>query len=45
MLNRIPLRRFATTGEVAEAVCFLASPAAEYMTGQTLILDGGLTVY
>lgn len=45
MLNRVPLHRFATPQEVAEAVCFLASPAAEYMTGQTLILDGGLTVY
>jgi len=45
MLDRIPLQRFATAGEVAETVCYLASPAAEYMTGQTLILDGGLTVY
>lgn len=45
MLNRVPLHRFATPQEVAEAVCFLASPAATYMTGQTLILDGGLTAY
>jgi len=45
MLDRIPLRRFATTDEVAGAVCFLASPQAAYMTGQTLVFDGGLTVY
>jgi NAD(P)-dependent dehydrogenase (short-subunit alcohol dehydrogenase family) len=45
MLGRIPLRRFGTTGEVAAAVCYLASPEAAYITGQTLILDGGLTAY
>lgn len=45
MLDRIPLHRFATAREVAGAVCFLASPKAAYMTGQTLLLDGGLTAY
>lgn len=45
MLNRVPLHRFATPQEVADAVCFMASPAAAYMTGQTLLLDGGLTAY
>jgi NAD(P)-dependent dehydrogenase (short-subunit alcohol dehydrogenase family) len=43
MLKRIPLHRLATAGEVAAAVCFLASPAAAAITGQTLVLDGGLT--
>jgi NAD(P)-dependent dehydrogenase (short-subunit alcohol dehydrogenase family) len=43
-INRIPLRRFATSDEVAAAVCYLASPAAEYITGQALVLDGGVTV-
>ena len=43
MLDRIPLRRFATAAEVADAVCFLAGPGAAYMTGQTLVFDGGLT--
>jgi NAD(P)-dependent dehydrogenase (short-subunit alcohol dehydrogenase family) len=43
MLARIPLRRFATVEEVAAAVCYLASPRAASITGQTLILDGGLT--
>lgn len=41
--ERIPLRRFATTGEVTGAVIYLASPQAAYITGQTLILDGGVT--
>ena len=45
MLARVPLKRFAESGEVAAAVCYLASPAAEYITGQTLVLDGGLTTY
>jgi len=41
--NRVPLRRFASSEEVAEAVRYLASPGASYITGQTLFLDGGLT--
>lgn len=45
MLSRIPLGRFATVDEVAAAAAYLASPAAAYITGQTLLLDGGLTAY
>ncbi len=45
MLARIPLRRFARSGEVAALVCYLAGPQATYITGQTLLLDGGLTAY
>jgi NAD(P)-dependent dehydrogenase (short-subunit alcohol dehydrogenase family) len=45
MLNRIPLRRLGTPEEVALAVCYLASPQASYITGQTLLMDGGLTAY
>jgi NAD(P)-dependent dehydrogenase (short-subunit alcohol dehydrogenase family) len=45
MVDRVPLRRFATPEEVAGAVSYLASPQAEYITGQTLLLDGGLTSY
>ena len=45
MLARVPLKRFADAGEVAAAVCYLASPAASYITGQTLVMDGGLTAY
>jgi NAD(P)-dependent dehydrogenase (short-subunit alcohol dehydrogenase family) len=42
-LGRIPLRRFGAAEEVAGAVSYLVSPAASYITGQTLTLDGGLT--
>jgi NAD(P)-dependent dehydrogenase (short-subunit alcohol dehydrogenase family) len=45
MLNRIPLRRFGTAEEMAGAVRYLASPLATYITGQVLLLDGGLTAY
>jgi NAD(P)-dependent dehydrogenase (short-subunit alcohol dehydrogenase family) len=41
---RIPLKRLATAEEVAAAVCYLASPEAASMTGQTLVLDGGMTI-
>lgn len=42
--RRVPLRRFGTAEEVAEAVAFLASDRALYITGQTLIVDGGLSL-
>lgn len=42
---RVPLGRYGTVEEVAAAVCYLASPAAAYITGQTLVMDGGLTAY
>jgi NAD(P)-dependent dehydrogenase (short-subunit alcohol dehydrogenase family) len=45
MTERIPLRRFADPAEIAGAVCYLASPQAAYVTGQTLLIDGGLTSY
>lgn len=43
MLARIPMRRFPDASEVAEAVMFLASPAAASITGHVLMVDGGLT--
>ncbi len=43
MLKRIPLHRLATAEEVAAAVVFLAGPAAASITGQTIVIDGGLT--
>lgn len=42
-LNRIPLRRFGTPEEMAAAILYLASPEGSFITGQTLVLDGGLT--
>lgn len=38
----IPLNRFGTSEEVADAVCFLASEKAAYITGQVLSINGGL---
>lgn len=39
----IPLGRFATPDDIARAVVFLSSDLASYITGQTLIVDGGAT--
>jgi 3-oxoacyl-[acyl-carrier protein] reductase len=41
-LDSIPAGRFGTCAEVAEAVAFLAGPAAGYITGQVLNINGGL---
>jgi 2-hydroxycyclohexanecarboxyl-CoA dehydrogenase len=40
--RRVPLKRFGEGGEVADAVCYLASEQSSYVTGQTLYVDGGL---
>jgi 3-oxoacyl-[acyl-carrier protein] reductase len=41
--RRTPLGRLARVGEVVEAVLFLASERASFITGQTLVVDGGIT--
>ena len=42
---RIPLGRFGTADEVAGAAAFLVSDEARYITGTTLVVDGGLTMH
>jgi tropinone reductase I len=44
ILARTPLGRIAEPREVATAVAFLAMPAASYITGQCLAVDGGMTI-
>jgi 3-oxoacyl-[acyl-carrier protein] reductase len=44
ILEAIPLGRLGTPQDVANLVCFLASDAAAYMTGQTLTVDGGMVM-
>ncbi len=43
-LRDIPLKRFGTAEEVAEMVTMLAGPACSYITGQVIVLDGGLSL-
>jgi NAD(P)-dependent dehydrogenase (short-subunit alcohol dehydrogenase family) len=43
-LKRVPMGRFAEPAEIAAAVAFLASDQASYITGQSIVLDGGLTL-
>lgn len=45
LLRTIPMRRFAEPEEVASVALFLASDAAGYITGQSLVVDGGLLLH
>jgi len=42
-IDRVPMRRFGTAEEVARLVEYLASAAPSYLTGQVLVIDGGMT--
>lgn len=44
IVRTIPLGRTGTPEEIAAAICFFASPDATYVTGQTLSVNGGLTM-
>ena len=42
--NATPLRRIGDPEDIAGAAVFLASPASAFMTGQSIVVDGGLTI-
>jgi 3-oxoacyl-[acyl-carrier protein] reductase len=41
--ERIPVRRLGTPEDIADLVCYLSGPAAGYVTGQVIAVDGGMT--
>lgn len=43
-LKRIPLRRWGDAKEIGDATVYLSSPLASYITGQMLLVDGGITL-
>ena len=43
--NKVPIGRMANTDEISSVVVFLSSEASNYVTGQNLIVDGGLTAW
>lgn len=43
LTGRIPMKRFGTSAEVAKAALFLASDDSSFMTGEEIVLDGGMT--
>ena len=43
--GKIPMKRFGTVQDVAKCIVFLASDEANYITGQTISVDGGLFMY
>ena len=43
--GQIPMGRIGDPGEIARAVAWLASDAASYVTGATLVVDGGITLF
>jgi 2-dehydro-3-deoxy-D-gluconate 5-dehydrogenase len=45
ILARMPLHRFGRTEELSPMICFLASPAATYITGQDFSVDGGALAF
>ena len=44
VLNKVPLGRMGNPEDIAHAACFLASHMSDYVTGQTLVVDGGMVM-
>ncbi|HEY2554441.1 MAG TPA: SDR family oxidoreductase, partial [Candidatus Cybelea sp.] len=44
VLSKLPKARMGTPQEVADTIAFLLAPESEYITGQTICVDGGLSV-
>ncbi len=44
VMRQIPAGRFGLSEEIAGVTAFLCSPASDYITGQTIVVDGGLTI-
>jgi NAD(P)-dependent dehydrogenase (short-subunit alcohol dehydrogenase family) len=44
ILKRIPLKEFGDPYDIANAVLFLTSPSARYITGETIRVDGGYSI-
>lgn len=44
ILSRVPMQRWGTAAEIAKAALFLASDDSSFMTGQVLVVDGGISV-
>ena len=44
MISKIPLKRFGSPQDVANLVAFLASEKADYITGQLIVVDGGMSL-
>ena len=45
VVERTPMKRVGDVSEVSGVIAFLCMPAAAYVTGQTLAVDGGFSVY
>ena len=44
LVEAVPLKRLGSPEEVAKLILFLASPASDYISGQTITIDGGMSM-